>query len=269
MPAPSTKLVGILNITPDSFSDGRETQQHQSILTDTEALITQGAYMIDVGAESTRPGATALSHVQEWQRLAPVLSDIITLCHKRGVKVSVDSYHPETIQKATTLGIDMINDVSGGDNPAMLEVIKHCSLPVVIMHHLGIPVDKSITLPEGCDPIVELIEWANKKIIALQAAGVTKDRIILDPGIGFGKTAIQSLAILQRINELSTLELPLYVGHSRKSFLSLINDVPPQERDIETLTASLYLAQHHVAFLRVHNIALHSRAFAVASAFNA
>ena len=261
------QLVGILNITPDSFSDGGSYVGKKHALRQAQSLIEQGADIIDIGAESTRAGAKPLTDSEEWERLEPVLAEIIQCCHNNDVKVSLDSFHPENVAKALELGIDMANDQSGGENPEMVAVLKQSNIPVVIMHHLGIPTDKLVTLSTECDPVEEIINWAKERCIKLEKQGIDRSRLIVDPGIGFGKTAEQSLEILRRAEEFQLLQLPLYIGHSRKSFLETMTNAPAKERDIETVVASLFLAAKGVEYLRVHNVEIHQRALAVSSCF--
>lgn len=268
-------LIGILNVTPDSFSDGNQFFTPESALAQAQQLIDDGASIIDVGAESTRPNATPVSAAEEWERLAPILPALCAL----PVKISLDSRHPETVVRALGLGVDIVNDVSGLDNLAMREAVKNSSCQVVLMHHLGVPANKQVTLPEGCDPVLEIIKWAHQRIAS---CGIAKERLIFDPGLGFGKSAAQSWEIVNRIAEFHALGLPLFVGHSRKSFLrtgwgsypqspaasrSLTLDSLPHiacdkvnNYDIETFDVSVHLARAGVQYLRVHNVAGNRRA---------
>ncbi|MFW0776631.1 MAG: dihydropteroate synthase [Rickettsiales bacterium] len=247
------KLVGIINITPDSFSDGGQCMDAAAALGSIRQLISDGADIIDIGAESTRPGATALSHKEEWQRLEPVLKQAISL----SVPVSVDTRHAETAHKALALGVAWINDVSGFTNPAMIEAVKNAHCKLVIMHSLTVPADKNVTIAESDDVIEVITTFAEHKIEELQAKGIARDRIIFDPGIGFGKTPAQSQEIVNRIADLGALGVPLYIGHSRKSFFQFAPSATLQEKDEATLTVSKQLAKSGVEYLRVHNVKLH------------
>lgn len=249
-----TKLVGIINITPDSFSDGGEAYRPDAALGMAKQLLTDGADMLDVGAESTRPNATPLNADEEWQRLEPVLADIISLAHKVGKQVSLDTRHPETATKAIALGIDMINDVSGG-NEDMFDAISGNDVGLVLMHSLSIPADKTQVMDEDCDVIEELIQWINVK--KQQSDKQQIKNVIFDPGIGFGKTAKQSLELLNRCSELQDIGLQLYIGHSRKSFMKIFSDSPANMRDDMTLAFSAMLINKGVDYLRVHNVARH------------
>lgn len=252
------KLIGILNITPDSFSDGGIFLSNESALAHCQTLINDGADIIDVGAESTRPGAIALSADEEWKRLSPILASLIELCHQHHKLISLDTRHVQTARHAIALGIDWINDVSGLDQPAMLELAASSKISWVVMHHLGIPADPMITLPDKDDPLVHLLSWIQTKKQTCQQYGIDLSRVIFDPGIGFGKTAAQSIKIIQHIDQLTHLpNTQILVGHSRKSFLKNIYPDLSKIRDEETLEISKMLAENKVAFLRVHDIALH------------
>ena len=251
-----TELIGILNLTPDSFSDGGLYNHTETAITHAKQLIAEGATIIDVGAESTRPNATPLTHEEEWQKLEPVLTALVGLG-----TVSVDTYHPETASKALKLGISWINDVSGFTNPAMIEAVKPYKAKLVIMHNLGIPADPAQIIPEAEDEVRIVKQWAEGQIQRLVQAGIDKKRIIFDPGIGFGKNAVQSLTLLKYIAQFRSLNVPLMVGHSRKSCISHITGGDASARDPETIAISLYLAQHEVEYLRVHNIADHAKSF--------
>lgn len=256
-----TQLLGILNITPDSFSDGGCYNTVESALSQARKLMAEGAAFVDIGAESTRPGAIALSPSEEWSRLEAPL----TALKQAGIPVSVDSYHPENVKKALNLGADMINDVSGCETDSMQEVIAAGNKPVIIMHNLGVPASKHRVLAEGCDPVEIVVEWAEKRLQQLEARGIRRERAILDPGIGFGKNAYQSIALLRALPALQSVGIKLCIGHSRKSFLSSFSPIPAKDRDIETIAVSLKLYPQGVDYLRVHDIAGHQRAFTIFS----
>lgn len=255
----STKLVGILNLTPDSFSDGGKFLAPALALAQAEKLIKDGADILDVGAESTRPGAELLSAEEEWGRLELALAQIIRAARAAKVTISLDTRHPENAARGIKLGVDWINDESGLENPAMLELLAKANCKIVLMHSLGIPADPAKHLPESEDVIAHLLDWFEKRLVQLNVAGIARERIILDPGIGFGKTPLQSLCLLLNIGKLKKLGLPLFVGHSRKSFLTLFTEKPAAERDELTLAFSAMLAAACVEYIRVHEIAQHYR----------
>ncbi len=247
-------LVGILNITPDSFSDGGEYDSLEKIIIQVKKLIADGAAVIDIGAESTRPGAVPIDTSEEWSRLQGFLPEIISVCQAENILTSIDTRHALTAQKALKLGVDWINDVTGF-NADMIDAIRESGCKLVVMHNLGVPVGKLI--PADQDPVAVVMEWAENKISALLAAGINKDRIIFDPGIGFGKNAAQSLEIINRIGELKKLDVPIYTGHSRKSFIGLGKDASIAEKDAHTLEYSQEMVANGVGYLRVHNVGLH------------
>ncbi|MDB2414857.1 dihydropteroate synthase [Rickettsiales bacterium] len=255
------KLAAILNLTPDSFSDGGKYISKESIIARVVSLIEEGADIIDIGAESTRPGAIPLSAKQEWERLSPYLSEIINICKKRNIITSLDSYHPENVKKAIELGIDWINDVTGLDNPDMVDVLKDNDVKIVIMHNLGVPADKSNVISEDKDPIDVILNWTQNKLKELHKSNISSSRLILDPGIGFGKNAKQSLEILDNAEKLLLAGLPVFIGHSRKSFLfSNAENISIAQRDAKTIDISLRLYAKNIDYLRVHDIAGHRKA---------
>ena len=258
------KIVGIVNITPDSFSDDGISHPMDAALHRIEQLIMAGADIIDIGAESTRPGATPLTHEEEWQRLSYILPNAIKAFRDSPVYFSIDTRHWQTAQKAIEIGVNWVNDVSGGDSPHMLQVLKsYPHIHVVVMHHLGIPARTDQVLSSKENVIDILLHYFTEKIAFFSQHGIDKQRMILDPGIGFGKTAQQSWQILAHISTFRQLETPILIGHSRKSFFTTVTDLSADKRDIETLAASFYAYLHHVDFVRIHQVAWHKRAFSV------
>jgi dihydropteroate synthase len=254
MPA-KTRIVAIVNITPDSFSDGGLYLHADAALVAIKQAISNGADVIDIGAESTRPGAVPISHAEEWQRLLPVLEQFAI--YPIGGIISIDTRHAETAKKALALGVHWITDVSGFEDAAMIDTVKDTDCKLVVMHSLGVPVDKNIVLPEGIDPVQHIIDWAVKRFARLEAASIARSRLIFDPGIGFGKTPSQSQEILRRVGEFSVLGVPLYIGHSRKSFLMNADTIA--EKDAATLEISRGLVASGVDYIRVHNVGLHKK----------
>ena len=242
--------MGIVNLTPDSFSELSPMDRAQETLTKFAA---EGVHIVDLGAESTRPGATSLTAAEEWTRLAPVLDWWSGHTETQVFKplLSVDTYHAETAARAVAMGADIINDVSGLSSSAMLEVLCHTHCQYVLMHSLSVPADPSKHLSDN-DPILELKNWALTKLEILQEAGVSRDRIVFDPGIGFGKTPAQCWQIVKGVHRLLDLPVRLMIGHSCKSFLTTLRDSSPSDRHSETLGLSLQLASRGVDILRVH-----------------
>ncbi|MEM7616763.1 MAG: dihydropteroate synthase [Pseudomonadota bacterium] len=248
------KLVGILNFTPDSFSDGGQNYNIEQALQQSLKMIADGANIIELGAESTRPGAIKLTAEQEFQRLKIILPELIQLCKEKNILISLDSYHLANIKWALELGIDIVNDVSGLNDLGLLDVIENSNCQLVIMHNLGIPADKNNILPENIDIIDYLINWATNIVEKLESFNITKERLIIDPGIGFGKSPAQNIQILQNISALKSLGLAIMIGHSRKSFLTALLPNLTNNRDVETAYISSYLSKQKIDYLRVHNI---------------
>lgn len=257
----TASLAGILNLTPDSFSDGGHFCKPEAALAQASRMIAEGARVVDVGAESTRPGAAALTAAQEWARLSPVLEDLAALCHAQGARLSVDTRHAENAVHALKIGADWINDVGGFSSPDMVDAVRASSCHLVMMHSLTVPADPAAVLPESVDAVEEVARWCIVRAQELAAAGIAPERLIFDPGIGFGKTARQSLALVEGAADLrARTRLPLLFGHSRKSFLLPLLDEPDSTaaRDATTVRISAALAAAGVEWLRVHNVALHA-----------
>lgn len=252
------QLMGIVNRTPDSFS-GDGSLSATETLAHIDVLLAAGAQVIDLGAESTRPGAGAITEEEEWKRLKPILEKLSKHPARNDFWLSLDSYRPTTVQRAIELGIDMVNDVTGLRSDAMLQVLSKWDGNVVVMHALTVPADPEITWDESVDAVAEILRW--KQAILQRAASVSIDstRLIFDPGIGFGKTAAQSLALIAHTNELVDSGGRWLIGHSRKSFLKTLAapEAGATARDDATLALSALLAQTGVHFLRVHDVVRH------------
>lgn len=261
------QLVGILNLTPDSFSDGGKFIDSVAAIQHVTHLVKCGAEIIDIGAESTGPLAKPLSTNEEWQRLEPVLNLIMSEVSSLKIipKISIDTHHEIIARKALNLNINWINDVSGLTQAAMREAVSDHTCDVVIMHHLHIPENRQVFLPRDQDVIETVYQWAEKQIAFLEKNQIARERIIFDIGIGYGKTAEQSLILLKNIAVFHSLGVRLIVGHSRKSFLQQFTTQSAVERDLETVAISLFLAKQAIDYLRVHNIDAHARAFKVAA----
>lgn len=264
-----TKIVGILNITPDSFSDGGKFNSSQNALIHLKEMLAKGADMIDIGAESTRPGAIPIDEKKEWQRLEKILPAIITeikkfnLENNKNIQSSIDSYHFETIKKSYELGVDVINDVSGLVDEKIIKFIAKNNITTILMHNLAIAANPDLVLNKYINVTEEILSWAREKITFLEKMGVKKSQLIFDPGIGFAKNAEQSIRILKNIAAYKILRLPIYIGHSKKSFLDKIDcaDFGETKEDLDraqkTLIISKYLIKKKVDFLRVHDVKEH------------
>ncbi|MFZ2314662.1 MAG: dihydropteroate synthase [Gammaproteobacteria bacterium] len=254
-----SRLMGIINITPDSFSDGGLYLQTDTAVQHALELMEAGAEILDLGAESTAPTAEALDAETEWQRLEPILSVIKSAQFLIPPKISIDTRHPETAMRALAMGIDWINDVSGLDHPDMRELVAASGKDCVVMHHLNIPQRAAVALPRDQNAVDIVYRWGEERISQLEKTGIKREKIIFDPGIGFGKFAEQSLALIQQSHIFKQLGVRLLIGHSRKRFLSLLTGNTLQERDIETMMLSVFLDKQGIDYLRVHNVKINSQ----------
>jgi 2-amino-4-hydroxy-6-hydroxymethyldihydropteridine diphosphokinase/dihydropteroate synthase len=255
--------MGIVNLTPDSFSDGGELADSDAVDAHVAALISAGAQIVDVGAESTRPGATTLSADDEWARLERPLARLVAQ-HGRGrlrPLLSVDTYHADTARRALAAGADMINDVSGLTQPAMIELAATSGKDFVAMHHVSVPADSARVLPPDRDPGEAVERWLAERVRDWERAGLDLERIVFDPGIGFGKNPLQSLKLLRQMRRFERYGLRCLVGHSRKSFMQAVAGADRAERDLFTLGAALALCAQGIEILRVHDVRAHAAAY--------
>jgi 2-amino-4-hydroxy-6-hydroxymethyldihydropteridine diphosphokinase/dihydropteroate synthase len=255
--------MGIVNLTPFSFSDGGEIADGASFAARIDALVAAGAHMIDLGAESTRPGATALTADEEWRRLEPRLGALRSQLGDDWLRprVSTDTYLPENARRALDAGAAIVNDVSGLTSTAMLELAAAGQgTDWVAMHNLGVPADRTVTLPTDRDPVASVAQWLEERLREWERAGLDLERIVFDPGVGFGKNPLQSLRLMRHVREFQRYGLRCLVGHSRKSFMGPFAGTSNAERDLVTVGGSLALAAQGVEILRVHNIAAHAAA---------
>ena len=255
--------MGIVNVTPDSFSDGGRFTDWSGVEPLVRDMLDAGVHIIDVGGESTRPGAQPLQHEEEWARVAPVLEQLLELRtgNGPGSYISIDTYHADTARRALELGVDVVNDVSGLASPAMIELAGESSADWVAMHQLSLPVDPNLTLAADRDPFTAVEEWLRESLERWDKAGLDLNRIIFDPGIGFGKTARQSWELLRRASEFRQHGLRVLVGHSRKSFFRPYFGDDMQSRDQATVGVSLDLCDQGVDIIRVHDVPLNMDAF--------
>ena len=245
------RVMGIVNITPDSFFDGGQHGSTQAALAHCEQLLKEGADILDLGGESSRPGAAPLSLEEELARVLPVLRGALSL----GVPVSIDTYKAETMRSAMDLGVDIVNDIYALRWPGALEAVAaHPTCGVCLMHMQGEPQSMQ-QKPIYGDVLTEVAAFLAARAAALEAAGVQTQRIVLDPGIGFGKTAEHNLALLARQRELLALGYPLLIGWSRKSTLGRLTGRPVGDRLVASVAAALAAAQLGAKLLRVHDVA--------------
>lgn len=265
------ELVGILNITPDSFSNDGLLGSLDELLDRARSLVRAGASVLELGAESTRPGAEGVDPGEEWRRLSPVFQFLAEGLGSEcpGVKISVDTRHAEVARRALeqgSLSVSLINDVTGGEDRALREVIANSRADLVFMHSLGLPPSRERILPHGRDPVDLLLRWADGRVLELERSGIPRERLIFDPGIGFGKSPEQSMVILSGARRFHELGVRILIGHSRKSFLRKWDTQPDRAatgRDHETSLISGHLAAAGVDYIRVHDVDGSRRALAI------
>jgi dihydropteroate synthase len=247
-----TYLMGILNVTPDSFSDGGEFATVETALIQARDMIAHGVDIIDLGGESTRPHAESVSVEQELQRVIPVIEQ---LRQESSIPISIDTTKAEVAKQAIASGADIVNDISGGTfDPQMLPTVAQLNVPIILMHIRGNPKTMQF-LTDYQDVVLEVAEFLTIQVNKAIASGISRSKIIIDPGIGFAKQAEQSLELLQRLNELKALSLPMLVGVSRKSFLRpILHQNDPKERIWGTAAACYGAIARGADILRVHDV---------------
>jgi dihydropteroate synthase len=252
--------MGIINITPDSFSDGGEYASTERAVARGLDLLAQGADLIDIGGESTRPGAQRVDAQGELQRVVPVIRELAGA----GALVSVDTMRAEVARAAVEAGAVMVNDVSGGlSDPAMLRTVAESGVGYIAMHWRG-QSDVMQNLAHYDDVVTDVRRELSDRLDAALDAGIDLDQIVLDPGLGFAKTADHNWALLAGLDTLASLGRPLLIGASRKRFLGELLDVrPPKERDDATLALTVLLAQQGVWAVRTHTVRAQRDAIAV------
>lgn len=243
--------MGILNTTPDSFSDGGSFNSLDTAYTQAQRMIGEGADIIDVGGESTRPGAADVSLAEELDRVIPVIEKIKSTCD---IAVSIDTSKPEVMSEALIAGADMINDVRALQETGSLEVCSQSDVPVCIMHMQGLPRTMQ-TEPKYTNLIKEVTEFFNNRIQACEDAGISKSRLILDPGFGFGKTLDHNLELLANLDAFKSFGLPVLVGLSNKSMIgTLLDNAPVDDRLAGSLSAAVIASMKGSAIIRVHDV---------------
>lgn len=259
-----TYIMGILNVTPDSFSNGGLFFDKEKAVEHALRMEEEGADIIDVGGESTRPGSEPVSIDEEMRRILPVIE---MLTKRLRIPISIDTYKAEIAKRALDAGASLINDISGlRFDPKMPEVVARYKVPVVIMHIKGTPRDMQIN-PTYTALIPEITDYLKEGIDIAIAAGVSPDKIIIDPGIGFGKTVEHNLEILRRLSEFTSLEKPILIGPSRKSFIGkILGDLPTTERLEGTASAVAIGILNGANIIRVHDVRAMCRVAKIADA---
>lgn len=250
-------IMGILNVTPDSFSDGGLFNAAETAQKHAQDMLDEGADIIDVGGESTRPGHSEVSAEDEQARVLPALAAIASACSARDVPISIDTYKAATAEAALKAGATVVNDIWGLQRePDIAHVAAAHGAPVIVMHNR-----------EKADPDLVILDdmrrFFDRSIAIAHQAGIADDAIILDPGIGFGKTPQQSMQTLKHVADLRAMGYPVLIGASRKSFIGALINRPPEERLFGTLAAHLFAVAQSADILRVHDVRAHVEAVRV------
>ena len=243
------KIMGIVNVTPDSFSDGGKRMGLSAVLDHALQLAEDGADILDIGGESTRPGAQPVSIQEELDRVLPVVE---ALCGQKLV-ISVDTRHAEVMQAVLMAGADMINDVQALEAPGALETVAKYGAAACIMHMRGNPQSMQQQV-QYADMMTEILDYLAERVEIAQAAGIAKDRLLIDPGIGFAKSTQGNLSLIKRLVRFQALQLPVLLGTSRKRFLGDVTGRMVAEREWGTVAANLYAYGQGVRVFRVHEV---------------
>lgn len=247
----SVQVMGILNITPDSFSDGGQCRAKDAALRRVEQMLKEGVDIIDVGGESTRPGAASVSVEEELERVIPVIESISS---RFEVPMSIDTSKPGVMLAATAAGVDLINDIRALQEPGALEACAQLSVPVCLMHMQGLPRTMQQN-PQYGDVVSDICRFFEKRIEICELAGIARDRLILDPGFGFGKALHHNVHLLQGLDAFSLFNLPLLVGVSRKSMIgALLDNRPIEGRLYGSVAAAVIAAMKGANIIRVHDV---------------
>jgi dihydropteroate synthase len=259
LPLTRTLIMGIVNVTPDSFSDGGRYDAPEAALAHARALVDEGADMLDIGAESTRPGATPVPEADELARALPIVGAVAAL----GVPVSIDTYKPKVADEAIKAGARIVNDVWGlRRDPDMARAVAYHGVQIVIMHN-------ETSVDEQADAITRIRDGLSCSVDIALGAGIAAGNIILDPGIGFAKTFTQNLHAIARLGELTDMGFPILIGASRKSFIGHILGTDVHERLNGTLAAHLQAVLQGARIVRAHDVAAHVQALRVNDALMA
>jgi dihydropteroate synthase len=258
-----TLVMGILNVTPDSFSDGGRFLDRATAVAHATLMVDDGADILDVGGESTRPGSAPVSADEELERVHPVIERLAEL--HPGVPISIDTRKAEVAAEALDAGATIVNDVSGGADPAMFDVVRDREAAIVLMHMQGDPTTMQ-EAPHYDDVVGEVHEYLRQRIEAAELAGIDAERIAIDPGIGFGKGLDHNLELMHGVDALLDLGRPVMVGPSRKKFIGTILDLPEEERVEGTVGAVVWMVARGAHLVRVHDVKVVVRAVRVSDA---
>ena len=250
--------MGIVNVTPDSFSDGGRLGDAQAAIQHALKLQEAGADILDVGGESTRPGAVAVPADEEMLRVLPVIEALV----RKGCVVSVDTMKPEVMRAALDAGAAMVNDVMALCTPGALEAVAASDAAVCLMHMQGEP-QRMQQAPVYADVVAEVKQFLQGRVAACEVAGISRERMVIDPGFGFGKTLEHNLALLKHLDQLTESGLPVLAGLSRKSMLGTLSGRAVDEREFAGVAAHLIAVAHGARLVRVHNVAAMRDALAI------
>ncbi len=242
-------VMGIVNVTPDSFSDGGQHLRHEAAITHARQLIEEGAAILDIGGESTRPGAQPVALQEELDRVLPVIEGLCGIT----IPISIDTCKPEVMRAALAAGASMINDINALQDAAAMQAVAASEAAVCLMHMKGTPQTMQ-QQPHYEDAVAEVSEFLRGRIAAAEAAGIAKERIVIDPGFGFGKTLEHNLALLRHLDRLRKLGVPVLAGLSRKAMLGAITSQDVNHRVAASVTAALIAVQKGAAIVRVHDV---------------
>ena len=262
---PGPVLVGILNVTPDSFSDGGEFRDVEAAVARAERMLDEGAHVIDVGGESTRPGSDPISPEEEMRRVVPVICEILD--ERPDAVISIDTYRARTAEAGLEAGASIVNDVTAlrGDGE-MVKIVADAGCPVILMHMQGEPKTMQKN-PQYDDVVREVRDFLEERADYAVSCGVEPENIVLDPGIGFGKTAEHNLALFRRLDAIADIGFPVLVGASRKGFIGGITGVDEaRERIFGTVVATVLAYERGATFFRVHDVRANREALAMAEA---
>lgn len=259
-----TQIMGILNATPDSFSDGGLFYDRRRAIDHALQMIDQGADIIDIGGESTRPGAASVSTEEELKRVIPVISDIV---RQTNVPISIDTTKAQVAGEAIAAGAEIVNDISAGNNdPQIRQIVKEGRAAMILMHMRGMPLNMQKGDLTYADLMGEIIDYLEECIEKAISAEIEKECLVVDPGIGFGKTPEDNYRIINRLLELRTLGLPIMIGTSRKAFIGKITGGEPQERTEGTAATVVASIMNGCHIIRVHDVAFMKKVAAVTDA---
>ena len=256
------RVMGIVNVTPDSFSDGGKYAATNLAVEHALKLVAEGAAILDIGGESTRPNATPVGLQQELDRVIPVIEALVSQVN---IPISIDTYKPQVMQAAISAGASMVNDVRALQKHGALDVVAKSNVGVCLMHMQGLPATMQDN-PQYDDVVNDVIAFLQARLQASIHAGIAKNRILLDPGFGFGKTRAHNIALIQRLESFATLDQPLLVGLSRKSVLGQMTGNDVDARLYASIAASVIAAQKGAKILRVHDVKATVEALNVVSA---